>query len=75
MCAPLFCPQWLEEVLRVTGVVSPLALPSTNAVNRVAVWRGRGWVYLMFKKVLEKQKPQYTVEVLMAHYRISSLLA
>lgn len=72
MSAALLCPEWLEEVLKVTGVVSLLALPSMNIVNRR--WIGMGWVYLMIKKVLEKLIPQQFVEVLMAHCRISCFL-
>lgn len=72
MSAALLCPEWLEEVLKVTGVVSLLALPSMNIVKRR--WIGMGWMYLMIKKVLEKLIPQQFVETLMAHCRISCFL-
>lgn len=72
MSAALLCPEWLEEVLKVTGVVSLLALPSMNIVN--IRWIGMRWVYLMIKKVLEKLIPQQFVEALMTHCRISCFL-
>lgn len=72
MCAPLLFPVCLGEVLKVTRAVSPLALPSMSVVNRG--WRGMGWVYLMVKKVLEKQIPQQFVEALMTPCSISCFL-
>lgn len=60
MNVPLLCPEWLEDILKVTRVVSPLTLPSMH--NRV--WRGMGWVHLMIKKLLEKQILQQSVEAL-----------